>query len=161
MTDPSGHACCILTAFGSTVMSPGVGQLVLQFDFEESSQCHLVSACLEGYETAIRSYNGKGDYRTRTLLLDATHDTVELGFTESVPLRLQLPMDCPITVHTDLVRVEFLCRVDICLSSTQTPSGSQPHQFTNLHLTLPVRVVHPATAEEMEEPLGRKIILPV
>lgn len=145
VSDPSGNPCCILTVFGSSVMSPGVGQLLLQFDFEQLSNCHLVSACLEGYETAKRSYDGRGDHRTRTLLLDANHDIVEPGYTERVPLQLHLPPDCPVTLETDIVRVQICCRVDITISNK---SG----KFTNLRLTLPVRVVHPAKAEELEDP---------
>lgn len=145
VTDPSGNPCCILSAFGSSIMSPGVGQLLLQFDFDQLSSCHLVSACLEGYETAIRSYDGRADHRTSTLLLDANHDIVEPGYTERVPLQLHLPPNCPITVETDLVRVEIFCHVDITIST-------KPGKFSNLRLTLPVRVVHAAKAEEIEDP---------
>jgi hypothetical protein len=155
ITDPSGNHCCQVTAFGSQIMSPGVGQLLLQFDFDADTTCYGVSACLESEEIALRHYTERAknsghsererERRTSTQWWDTQHEPVEPGFTDCVTLRLHLPPESPISVMTDVVRLQYVCRIDITVSTS--PAG----RFTSFSWTLPVHVVHPATAEELEQ----------
>lgn len=139
IADPDGEPCCILTALGSHVMNPG-GHLLLQFDFPSSwVPCHQVSACLQGEEIAL--YEDGSTNKTKTLLLDTAYEMVEPGYTERVSLSLFLPLDCPCTVLTDLVKMSVQCRID--LACEKSDGG-----YTNLLFRLPVKVAHSPTADE-------------
>jgi hypothetical protein len=120
-------------------MNPG-GHLLLQFDFPSSwVPCHQVSACLQGEEIAL--YEDGSTNKTKTLLLDTAYEMVEPGYTERVSLSLFLPLDCPCTVLTDLVKMSVQCRID--LACEKSDGG-----YTNLQFRLPVKVAHSPTADE-------------
>lgn len=137
IADPTGQPCCILTALGSQVMNPG-GHLLLQFDFPSSwVPCHQVSVCLQGEEVAL--YEDGSTNRTRAFLLDTAHELVESGYTERVSLNLYVPLDCPCTIRTDLVKITVQCRIDISVGN-----GS----YTNLQFHLPCTVAHSPTDDE-------------
>ena len=142
IADPDGEPCCILTALGSQVMNPG-GHLLLQFDFPSSwVPCHQVSACLQGEEIAL--YEDGSTNKTKTFLFDMAYEVVESGCTERVSLSLHLPLDCPCTVFTDLVKVTVQCRIDIAVEKSD---GG----YSNLQFHLPCRVAHSPTADETNE----------
>jgi len=126
-----GHKCCFLTIVGGKVMYPG-DKILLQFDFlgkEDFSNnvaqlrlpCHQVSACLYGEEKAI-GIDGITKTRTRYNVFDTGSIEVEHGFTESVSLSLLLPLDCPVTLKTDLVEATLSCRIDVTVCNVGTLS---------------------------------------
>ena len=121
-------------------MNPG-GHLLLQFDFPSSwVPCHQVSACLQGEEIAL--YEDGSTNKTRTLLLDTAYEMVETGYTERASLSLYLPLDCPCTVLTDLVKMAVQCRID--LACEKVDGG-----YSNLQFHLPLKVAHSPTADEV------------
>jgi hypothetical protein len=139
IADPDGEPCCILTALGSQVMNPG-GHLLLQFDFPSTwVPCHQVSACLQGEEIAL--YEDGSTNKTRTLLMDTAYEMVESGYTERVSLSLYLPLDCPCTVLTDLVKMTVQCRIDLACEKAE---GG----YSNLQFHLPIKVAHSPAADE-------------
>lgn len=140
IADPSGQPCCILTVLGSQVMNPG-GHLLLQFDFPPSwVPCHQVSVCLRGEEVAL--YEDGSTKRTRAFLLDTANELVESGYTERVSLNLHVPLDCPCTFRTDLVKITVQCRIDISVGKGGT---------TNLQFHLPCTVAHSPADDEPTE----------
>jgi hypothetical protein len=147
IADPSGHPCCILTALGCQVVNPG-GHVLLQFDFPSSSSssswiaCHQVSVCLQGEEVAL--YEDGSTNRTRAFLLDTAHELVESGYTERVSLNLHVPLDCPCTVRTDLVKITCTCRIDMSV-------GDNSGGYTNLQFHLPCTVAHSPTENDEHE----------
>jgi hypothetical protein len=140
IADPSGEPCCILTALGCQVVNPG-GHLLLQFDFPPAwVPCHQVSVCLQGEEVAL--YEDGSTNRTRAFLLDTAHEMVESGHTERISLNLHVPLDCPCTIRTDLVKITAQCRIDISVGN-----GA----YTNLQFHLPCTVAHAPMADETNE----------
>lgn len=146
IADPHGMPCCILTALGSQVMNPG-GHLLLQFDFPSTTTsswvhhipCHYVSVCLQGEEVAL--YEDGSTNRTRAFMLDTAYQVVESGYTERVSLNVHVPLDCPCTIRTDLVKITVQCRIDISVGT----NGN----YTNLQFHLPCTVAHSPTEDEM------------
>lgn len=139
IADPDGEPCCILTALGSQVMNPG-GHLLLQFDFPSSwVPCHQVSACLQGEEIAL--YEDGSTNKTKTFLFDTAYEVVESAYTERASLSLYLPLDCPCTVLTDLLKVSVQCRID--LACEKSDGG-----YSNLQFHLPIKVAHSPMADE-------------
>lgn len=147
IANPHGTPCCVLTALGASVTHAGA-TVLLQFDLPSGSAstwipCYQISACLEGQEDLIQE-DSTTKRRTRNYLLDTAHEVVEYGCTERVCLHLTLPLDCPCSLETDMVRVSFRCRVDLTVADD---SGGQ----SDLRLNLPVTVVHGPTSEEMDD----------
>jgi hypothetical protein len=98
-----------------------------------------VSACLQGEEIAL--YEDGSTNKTRTLLLDTAYEMVESGYTERVSLSLYLPLDCPCTILTDLVKMSVQCRIDLACEKAE---GG----YSNLQFHLPIKVAHSPTADE-------------
>jgi len=144
VADPLGRPCCVLTDVGGGCMFPG-GRLLIQLDFPIAGDswlpCHQVSACLKGQEIAI--YEDKSQRRTRSYVFDTYHETVAFGYTERISFSLLLPLHCPCSVQSDLVKVEISCGLDLTVDDT---NGG----FTNLQLELPIKVVHAPTADEID-----------
>jgi hypothetical protein len=144
VADLHGTPCCVLTAIGSACMNPG-GRVMFHLDFPISSDtwlpCHQVSACLQGQEVAM--YEDKTQHRARSYIFDTHIETVEFGYTERLSFTLLLPLDCPCSLQTDLVKIEISCGLDLAVDD---PKGG----LTNLRLELPIKVVHAPAADEMQ-----------
>lgn len=156
VADQDGTLCCVLTVMGASIMSPG-SRLLLQFDFpqdrhvhdDEMSEmaskwlpCYQVSASLEGEELVINEDGTR--HRARKYMFGGAHELVESGYTDRVSLSLCLPLDCPYTIQTDLLKVKVWCKVELTIDQ------SDGQGYSNLRLDLPCEVVHSPTADEME-----------
>lgn len=142
VSNPKGEPCVLLTIMGSSLLNPG-SRMLLQFDFPKGwVPCCQVSACLEGEEMAI--YEDGSLHRTRSYQFDTAHELIQADCTDRVSLTLLLPLDCPCTLHTDLVKISVECRIDI---TVEQPDGN----YMNLRLNLPCFVAHGATAEVDDE----------
>mmetsp|Transcript_12062 Transcript_12062/g.18658 ORF Transcript_12062/g.18658 Transcript_12062/m.18658 type:complete len:553 (+) Transcript_12062:16-1674(+) len=154
VADQFGTPCCMLTAIGASITSPG-GRIVLHFDFPGINvendgsntntwlRCQQVSCCLEGEEVATREDGSRK--KSRSFLFDTAHEVVEIGFTERISLDLALPLDCPCTVKTDLLDISLRCTVDLTVEQSDGGGG-----YSNLRLELPCKIVHSAYADELE-----------
>lgn len=144
VADPHGRPCCILTVIGSVCMYPG-GRILFQMDFPISGDtwlpCYQVSASLQGEELAV--YEDKTQRRARSYVFDTYHENVEFGNTERLTFSLLLPLDCPYSLQSDVVKVGITCALDLTVDDI---NGG----YTNLRLDLPIKVIHAPTAEEME-----------
>lgn len=116
--------------------------------------CHRVCCALVGEEYAIfegsSTTNGSSKKRvkTRSYVFDSAYDLVHFGYTEAISLGLVLPLDCPVTVKTDLVEVTVTLMVEFTVGSTtigdcdkETQSGDQG-EFKVIRLNLPCEVIH-------------------
>lgn len=144
VADPHGRPCCILTVIGSVCMYPG-GRLLFQMDFPISGDtwlpCYQVSASLQGEELAV--YEDKTQRRARSYVFDTHHEVVEFGCTERLTFSLLLPLDCPYSLQSDMVKVGIICALDLTV-------GNFNGGYTNLRLELPIKVIHAPTADEMD-----------
>jgi hypothetical protein len=148
--EESGYKCAILTIVGGVVMVPGE-KVMLRFDFVQDDEsvvsddgsaclvkrdnlpCHMVSACLQGEENALGVTGSKT--RSRSYMFDTTYAHVDPECTRSVSLNLSLPLDCPITLNTDLVKIEINCRVDMTVKMPNSEA------FKFLTVQFPCQVV--------------------
>ena len=178
VTDQNGCPCCVLTLVGASVMRPG-GRAEIRCDFDEEVilrreshsmtyddnedaaekddspprilPCYRVSVLLQGEEIAL---NEDGtSRRTRSYAFDAKHALVEPGCTDSVSLGVRLPLDCPISIHTDLVKVTSTCKIVLTVKKNAqggdaTPGGSK---YDFLTLEVPCVVQHDAFGNDDEQ----------
>mmetsp|Transcript_5433 Transcript_5433/g.11825 ORF Transcript_5433/g.11825 Transcript_5433/m.11825 type:complete len:605 (-) Transcript_5433:157-1971(-) len=178
VTDQNGCPCCVLTLVGASVMRPG-GRVEIRCDFDEEVilrrgsrsktyddnedaaeeddspprilPCYRVSVLLQGEEIAL---NEDGtSRRTRSYAFDAKHALVEPGCTDAVSLGARLPLDCPISIHTDLVRVTTTCKIVLTVKKNAqgadaTPGGSK---YDFLTLEVPCVVQHDAFGNDDEQ----------
>ena len=188
IVNEDGIPCCVLTLVGTATMRPG-GRAVIRCDFAEdvllrtgkrsssvvgddedgqngrrSSStdrllpCYRVSAFLRGEECAL---NEDGtSRRTRSYAFDASHVRVEPGCTDSVSLNVGLPLSCPISMHTDLVKVATTCKIVLTVKKDVSPGsgGSNnsegANQYDFLTLEMPCEVVHGFGEEEEDADAG-------
>eukprot|EP00797_Seminavis_robusta_P035054 Sro859_g212020.1 n/a (359) ;mRNA; r:29773-30849 len=161
ITDLTGIPCCVLTVMGVSTASPG-SRMVLKFDFptprmqQQSSSkwtpCYQVSASLEGEELALYASLDGTQKRAQAYQFDTAHELVDPECTERVCLSLQVPLDAPTTVSTDMVRISVKCIIDITVASgnnNNTKKKNNAPTYSNLRLELPVRMVAPMTEYEI------------
>mmetsp|Transcript_43196 Transcript_43196/g.91871 ORF Transcript_43196/g.91871 Transcript_43196/m.91871 type:complete len:219 (-) Transcript_43196:605-1261(-) len=120
--------------------------------------CHRVCCALVGEEYSISEGDvaadnpekGKKRIKTRSYMFDSAHEMVEFGYTEAVSMGLVIPLDCPVTVKTDLVEVVVSLKVEFTVSCTSVAmwgsdrgmEGRDPGEFNSIRLDLPCDVVH-------------------
>ena len=181
IVNQDGIPCCVLTLVGTTTMRPG-GRAMIRCDFakdvvlrrrsptaadddgvdsEKNSPasllpCYRVSAILHGEEYAL---NEDGtSRRTRSYAFDSSHVRVEPGCTDSVSLDICLPLGCPISMHSDLVKVVTTCKIVLTVkkyvssASSETGGSSEGagNQYDFLTLEMPCNVVHGFDEEDDE-----------
>ena len=194
IVNEDGIPCCVLTLVGTATMRPG-GRAVIRCDFaedvllrtgkrsssvvgddedEQNSRrssstdrllpCYRVSAFLRGEECAL---NEDGtSRRTRSYAFDAHHVRVEPGCTDSVSLNVGLPLSCPISMHTDLVKVATTCKIVLTVKKDDSPAsgrggsetagGNNSGQYDFLTLEMPCEVVHGFGEEEEDADAGER-----
>lgn len=163
--DSDGCYCASMTliGIGQGPLVPGT-RLGIRFQFpicegDECSDgtgiipCHRVCCALVGEEYAIEgssTTNGcsKKRVKTRSYVFDSAYDLVHFGYTEAISLGLILPLDCPVTVKTDLVEVTVTLMVEFTVGSTtigacdkEIQCGDQG-EFKVIRLDLPCEVIH-------------------
>ena len=118
--------------------------------------CHRVCCALVGEEYAIfegdsapatGADKGKTRVRTRSYVFDSTYEMVEFGYTEAISMGLVLPLDCPVTVKTDLVEVTVTLKVEFtvsrkAISSQMNDGGEEGTEYSTIRMDLPCEVVH-------------------
>ena len=75
---------------------------------------------------------------------------VEFGYTEAVSMGLVLPLDCPVTVKTDLVVITVMLKVEFTVSRAITNEAGDEDvagrdkdgEFSTIRIDLPCDVVH-------------------
>ena len=181
IVNQDGIPCCVLTLVGTTTMRPG-GTAMIRCDFAEDVvlrrrsstaegdgvgseknsstsvlPCFRVSAFLHAEEYALNE-DGTSQ-RTRSYAFDSSHVRVEPGCTDSVSLGVCLPLGCPISMHTDLVKVVTSCKIVLTVkkyvstTSSETGSsseGASSNQYDFLTLEMPCNVVHGFDEDEEE-----------
>ncbi len=148
--EESGYKCAALTIVGGVAMVPGE-KVMLHFDFAQDDEsvvsddgsacmvkreilpCHMACACLQGEENVL-GVNGSAT-RSRSYVFDTAYANVDPDCTKSVSLSLSLPLDCPITLNTDLLKIEVNCRVDLTVKMPNSNS------FKFLTVQFPCQVV--------------------
>lgn len=164
--DGDGCYCASMTLIGigqgSLVPGTRLG-LRVQFPICEGDECskgtgiipcHRVCCALVGEEYAVfegsSTTNGSSKKRvkTRSYVFDYAYDLVHFGYTEAISLGLVLPLDCPVTVKTDLIEVTVTLMVEFTVGSStigvcdkETQSGDQG-EFKVIRLDLPCEVIH-------------------
>jgi hypothetical protein len=158
ITDLQGMPVCVLTVMGVAIASPG-SRIVLKLDFpiprrgrrpDPWTPCYQVSASLEGEEVAL--YLDGTRKRAQAYQFDTAHELVDPDCTERVCLSLQVPLDAPTTVSTDIVEIKLKCILDITVgsgTSSGDESQQQHPQYSNLRLELAGRIVHPLSEYEV------------
>lgn len=145
VTDPlTDQPVGIITFMGASVLHPG-SRIAVKLDFPKRSvnssdwiPVFQVSACLEGEEIATRFRDGQQS-RARTYLFDTAHEgPFDPECVECVSLNLIMPLDAPVSVHTDYVEIHIRCLVDIVVGE----------DYRNLRLEIPCQVVHTQSAWE-------------
>jgi hypothetical protein len=121
--------------------------------------CHRVCCALVGEEYAVfegsvvstssnNPQRGKKRIKTRSYLFDSRYELVEFGFTEAISIALVLPLDCPVTVKTDLVEVTVTLKIEFtvgCMASKDRANRVQTKDhngFNFIRVDLPCKVVH-------------------
>ena len=119
--------------------------------------CHRVCCALVGEEYAIfedstqttgadNQPNNKGvkkRVKTRSYVFDSKYELIESGYTEVISMGLLLPMDCPVSVKTDLVEISISLKIEFTTSDIGTEK-----KFSTIRLDLPCTVVHVNNEEE-------------
>ena len=177
IVDGTGSFCGLMTMIGvggDLVPGTRIG-IRVQFPIDENNEnsndagiipCHRVCCALVGEEYAIfegsdsstqnttgADHNSKGGpkkrVKTRSYVFDSTYELVEFGYTEAMYMGLVLPLDCPVTVKTDLVEVTVTLKVEFTVSRPPTylsqNDGIQKAGEGGFHvirLDLPCEVVH-------------------
>ena len=126
--------------------------------------CHRVCCALVGEEYALcdgatsvptssTSVPSK-KRKTKTYVFDSTYELVEFGYTNSISMGLLLPLDCPVTIKTDLVEVavslklEFtvdrvaVSQIDELKEGSKSEASEGTSGLSTIRLDLPVEVVH-------------------
>jgi hypothetical protein len=117
--------------------------------------CHRVCCALVGEEYAIFEgsggdslHKGKKRVKTRSYVFDSRYELVEFGYTEAISMALVLPLDCPVTVKTDLVEVTVMLKVEFTVSRMALNASDKGEQiidqgeFKVIRVDLPCEVVH-------------------
>jgi hypothetical protein len=121
--------------------------------------CHRVCCALVGEEYAIfeessmsdgvdNLHKGKKRVKTRSYVFDSKYELVEFGYTEGISMALVLPLDCPVTVKTDLVEVTVMLKVEFTVSRAAINDSDKGIQirdqgeFRLIRVDLPCEVVH-------------------
>ena len=144
--------------------------------------CHRVCCALVGEEYAIfegSSTGGGADnlpkskkrVKTRSYVFDSAYEMVEFGYTEAISMGLVLPLDCPVTVKTDLVEVSVMLKVEFTVGcaairnqmSDEEMPGKEQEGYSAIRLDLPCEVVSAGCggingyAEEGEDDNERRV----
>ena len=168
IVDGKGSFCGLMTLVGiGSPLIPGTRLGIrVRFPIDESDECcngagiiscHQVCCALVGEEYAIfedstqttgtdNQPNNKGvkkRVKTRSYVFDSTYELVENGYTEAISMGLLLPIDCPVTVKTDLVEVSISLKIEFTTSDNGTEK-----KFSTIRLDLPCTVVHVNNEEE-------------
>lgn len=173
IVDGTGSLCGLMTMIGvggDLVPGTRIG-IRVQFPIDENDEssneagiipCHRVCCALVGEEYAEgsdssthntagadpNSKGGKKRVKTRSYVFDSTYELVEFGYTEAISMGLVLPLDCPVTVKTDLVEVTVTLKVEFTVSRSINSSQNDGIQkggegdFHVIRLDLPCEVVH-------------------
>ena len=121
--------------------------------------CHRVCCALVGEEYAVfegsvastvshNLHKGKKRVKTRSYLFDSRYELVEFGYTEAISIALVLPLDCPVTVKTDLVEVTVTLKIEFTvgrMANKDSDNGVQTkdhNEFKVIRVDLPCTVVH-------------------
>lgn len=111
--------------------------------------CALVGeeyAIFEGDAAADNAQGGKRRVKTRSYVFDSAYEVVDFGYTEAISMGLVLPLDCPVTVRTDLVEVVVTLKVEFTVGHATVTDGraegGAPGGFGAIRLDLPCDVVH-------------------
>ncbi len=164
--DGNGGLCAMMTLIGfGGPLTPGT-RLGIRIRFPCSHEddtgdgagvipCHRVCCALVGEEYVVHEVSGgdnlqKGRIRvkTRNYVFDSAYEVIEFGYTEAVSMGLVLPLDCPVTVKTDLVEVTMVFKVEFTVSRITTLSIDDGVDVNNqgeyqvIRLDLPCEVVH-------------------
>jgi hypothetical protein len=128
--------------------------------------CHRVCCAVVGEEYAVcegaaaASSSGavSNKRKTRSYVFDSTYEMVESGYTDSISMRLLLPLDCPVTIKTDLVEVVVSLKLEFTVDravSEQTTSDLNDAEtdtgFGVIRLEMPVELVHDDEVSNEEE----------
>lgn len=131
--------------------------------------CHRVCCALVGEEHAI--FEGSADatenpasskrrVKTRSYVFDSAYEMVDFGYTEAISMGLVLPLDCPVTVKTDLVEMKTMLKVEFTVSKAWTTESHNKNEITGskdegefsvIRLDLPCEVVHERSSNRDEE----------
>ena len=190
IVNEDGIPCCVLTLVGTATMRPG-GRALIRCDFAEDAvlrtgskrsssavgddedepnsrrssstdrllPCYRVSAFLRGEECAL---NEDGtSRRTRSYAFDAAHVRVEPGCTDAVSLNVGLPLSCPISMHTDLVKVATMCKIVLTVKKDVSPASgggdnNSDDRYDFLTLEMPCEVVHGFGEEDEDTDAGER-----
>lgn len=117
--------------------------------------CHRVTCAVVGQEHAVFEESlsdilsiGRKRVKTRNYVFDSAYETVEFGYTEAISMGLVLPLDCPVTVKTDLVELTVLLKIEFTVSRAIVTSSdacvydSYQRELSTIRLELPCEVVH-------------------
>ena len=120
--------------------------------------CHRLCCALVGEEYAIfegssmsagvDNLHNKKRVKTRSYVFDSKCELVEFGYTEGISMALVLPLDCPVTVKTDLVEVTVMLKVEFTVSRAAINGSDKGIQirdqgeFRLIRVDLPCEVVH-------------------
>lgn len=127
--------------------------------------CHRVCCALVGEEYAIfegaptpatggvNLPKSKKRVKTRSYVFDSSYELVEFGYTEAISMSLILPLDCPVTVKTDLVEVTVMLKVEFTVSRASIDQSRDEAvqdidrgEFSVIRLDLPCEVNNHGTS---------------
>ena len=169
IVDTSGCFCGLMTLVGvGGPMIPGT-RLGIRVNFPIDDKddeaaiipCHRVCCALVGEEYAIfegsdtssaQHATKKKRLKTKSYVFDSKYELVEFGYTEAISMGLVLPLDCPVSVKTDLVEINVTLKVEFTVSRSsinslnkgdinQKQSGDEG-DFSVIRLDLPCEVIH-------------------
>lgn len=169
IVDTSDCFCGLLTLVGvGGPMIPGTRLGIrVKFPIDEKDDeaaiipCHRVCCALVGEEYAIfegsdtssaQHATKKKRVKTKSYVFDSKYELVEFGYTEAISMGLFLPLDCPVSVKTDLVEINVTLKVEFTVSRSsinslnrgdmnQKQSGDEG-DFSVIRLDLPCEVIH-------------------
>jgi hypothetical protein len=135
--------------------------------------CHRVCCAVVGEEFALceganTSSSGavlSNKRKTRSYVFDSTYEMVECGYTDLISMGLLLPLDCPVTIKTDLVEVAVSLKLEFTVDRAVSEQSSDSNNdetdtgFGVIRLELPVELVHDDEVynEEEEEDVCRLV----
>jgi len=168
IVDGKGSFCGLMTLVGvGGPLLPGTRLGIrVRFPIDENDECcngadiipcHRVCCALVGEEYAIFEGSDqstgadnqpnkgvKKRVKTRSYVFDSTYVLVESGYTEAITMGLLLPLDCPVTVKSDLVEVSISLKIEFTTSDIGTEK-----KFSTIRLDLPCTVVHVDSDERL------------
>lgn len=170
-----GALCAWLTLVGiGGVLTPGMRfGLIVRFPSVDEDvghagtvACHRVCCALIGEEYALcegvvvssaSSLGSSNKRKTRSYVFDSSYEMVDCEYTNSISMELLLPLDCPITVKTDLVEVAVSLKLEFTVDRAGTEQSKDENNADNeigfgfICLELPVEVVHDDEMAKEEE----------